>query len=217
MKDMDKCIKEEFDFAKRATIYNNMEIALKAYNKLLIEYRDLFKFEKSTTAKGHLRTLFIEKQFSDSSFTPKAHYFVNMKEVNKYHHKALFIETEEFILNIARTMKTPMLPSISNYKKEYAKNNGEYDAQYQLNIDENDKRSDNIVLPKKYAFLTYGIQKEQLSHLGIVMPSYDFKGYIGYMDLTKDAMLLRNYIPEETREESIVSLKDGVLKEYIAK
>lgn len=205
-------LKNAFNFPIRATIYNNMEIAMKAYNMMLIDNDALFKFEKSTTAKGHLRTLFIEKQFSDSSFNPKASYAVRLKEVNKYHHKALFIETDDFLINIARTMKYPMLPSASAYKMEHAKNNRELNAQYELRLDDMDKIDNNIVLPKKYAFLTYGVQNEQLSHLGIVVPSHDYSGFVGCFNISKEETLLRSYVPEELKEEAVVSLKRNVLK-----
>lgn len=213
MESVNDLLNSEFDFAFRATIYNNMKIALTSYNELVSEKRSLFSFEKSKTAKGHLKTLFIEKQFNDCAFKPTSHYSVRLKEVNKYHHKALFMETEHFELNIARTQKACMLPNKSMYRLEYAKNNKPLDIQYELNLD-NKRTVDYVVLPRKYAILTYGINHDELSHLEMVVPQYDYSGFIGYVDLKKDHLLLERYIPDEIVEESIVSLKNNLVEEY---
>lgn len=214
MEIMDELLEKEFNFPMKAIIYNNMEIALRAYNKLIAENQNLFKFEKSITAKGYLKTLFIEKQFSDYSFSPKAQYSVCLKEVNKCHYKTLFIETSGFTMNIARTRKPYMLPAKSRYKKEYAKNNTILNTQYEFVLDESAKVNDNIMLPKKYAFLTYGVRNEVLEHLEIIVPSHDYKGLLGYLDLSKEAVLLKSYVPEEVKEESVVSLKNEIVKEH---
>lgn len=214
MEIIDDLLEKEFDFPMKAIIYNNMEVALRAYSKLVSENQNLFKFEKSITAKGYLKTLFVEKQFNEHSFSPKAQYSAYLKEVNKYHHKVLFIETEEFTINIARTRKSYMLPGKSRYRKEYAKNNTILNTQYEFALDESVKVNDNIMLPKKYAFLTYGVHNDVLEHLEIIVPSHDYKGLLGYLDLSKEAVLLKNYVPEEVKEESVVSLKNEIAKEH---
>ena len=46
-----------------------------------------------------------------------------MKQVNNYKHKALCIETNDFIVNVGRTNSEHKLLPSSAYKREYAKAN----------------------------------------------------------------------------------------------
>lgn len=43
MEIIDDLLEKEFDFPMKAIIYNNMEVALRAYNKLVSENHNLFK------------------------------------------------------------------------------------------------------------------------------------------------------------------------------
>lgn len=213
MQQIEKEVEEEFSFPVAAVFYNNMEIAMEAYDRLLAEHQSLFRFEKSTTSKGHLRTLFVEKQFNDCSFNPRSQYSVRLKEVNKCKHKALFVEMDKFTLNIAHTWRENNLPSKAAYKMEYAKWNKPFDNQYELKLDDNGEIDDNIVLPKHYGFITYGVQNGTLKHLDIIIPAHDFSGYLARKNLLENANVYKGYVPDEVKEENVAALKKGIVKE----
>ena len=98
-----KLFDDNFDFAFKATTYNNMKVAIQSFEQFKKNNEDFFSFDKRETLFGYLLTYAIEKQFNDSAFNPKANYAVSMKQVNNYKYKALCIETNDFIVNVGRT------------------------------------------------------------------------------------------------------------------
>ena len=127
-------------------------------NSLKKNNEDFFSFDKRETLFGHLRTYAIEKQFNDSAFNPKANYSVSMKQVNNYKHKALCIETEDFIVNVGRTNSEYKLLPVSSYKKEFAKANAGLSMQLSLDfkndIPEVAEKVKNM--PKSYTGIVMG-------------------------------------------------------------
>ena len=210
---MEKTIKElfdqNFDFAFKATTYNNIKIALQTFEQFKMKNKDFFTFSKKDTLLGHLRTYVVEKQFNDCAFNPKSNYSVSIKQVNNYKHKALLIETNDFIISLGRTNSENELLSSSTYKKELAKANSELESQLRLDFINETPR---IISNKKYAQIIYGYQHESITHLNIVIPSGDYKSIEHSKNLLQDIKLYTNYVPEDLIEESIVSLKKSLIK-----
>lgn len=205
-----KLFDDNFDFAFKATTYNNMKVALQSFEQFKKNNEDFFSFDKRETLFGYLLTYAIEKQFNDSAFNPKANYAVSMKQVNNYKYKALCIETSDFIVNVGRSNGELKLLPVSAYKKELAKaNNG---LSMQLSFD---FLSDvqNVVEAKKYAEITYGYRYGEMTHLNIVLPSGDYKTIEYSTSLLENISIYENYIPKDLVEESIVSLKKSISKE----
>ena len=202
-----------FDFNFCATMYNNMTVALRAYELFKHDNREYFSYNKTETLFGHLRTYVIEKQIYNSAFHPNASYTVMNKEVNKYKYKALCIETNQFILNIGRTDKSMRLLPGSKYRKNFAQANNGFETQLVMQLTDD---SIQICEDKKYAELIYGYGKEGLRHLEILIPSHDYSCILHSMNLLGNAKLYSNYVPTELVEESIVQLKK-TLEEKVSK
>ena len=115
--DIKNLFEENFGFAFKAATYNNMRVALQAFEQFKKKNDDFFSFDKRETLFGHLRTYAIEKQFHDSAFNPKANYSVYLKEVNKYKHKVLCIETTDFIVNLTPSYSENGLLPPSAYRR----------------------------------------------------------------------------------------------------
>lgn len=205
-----KLFDDNFDFAFKAATYNNMRVAIQTFEQFKKKNEDFFSFDKRETLFGHLRTYAIEKQFNDSAFNPKANYSVSMKQVNNYKHKALCIETNDFIVNVGRTNSEHKLLPSSAYKREYAKANAGLSTQLSFDF-LND--IPEVVESKKYAEITYGYRYGDMTHLYIVLPSSDYKGIEHSTNLLEDIKIYENYVPEDLVEESIVSLKKSLSKE----
>ena len=141
--DIKRIFENNFDFAFKATTYNNINIAIKTFEQFTKDNQDFFSFDKRKTLFGYLRTYAIEKQFSNSAFKPNSNYSVYMKQVNKYQYKALYIETKDFILNIGRTDNANKLLPKSLYRKKLAKANTELNTQLSFDI-ENDNDNNNM-------------------------------------------------------------------------
>ena len=208
--DIKRLFNDNFDFAFKAATYNNMKVAIKTFEQFKKKNEDFFSFDKRETLFGHLRTYAIEKQFNDSAFNPKANYTVSMKQVNNYKHKALCIETNDFIVNLGRTSSEYKLLPASSYKKEYAKANAGLGMQLSFDfVNDVPEVAEN----KKYAEITYGYRYGELTHLNIVLPSGDYKEIEYSTNLLENIKIYENYIPEDLVEESIVSLKKSLSKE----
>ena len=182
-----KLFDDNFDFAFKATTYNNMKVAIQSFEQFKKNNEDFFSFDKRETLFGYLLTYAIEKQFNDSAFNPKANYAVSMKQVNNYKYKALCIETNDFIVNVGRTNGEFKLLPVSAYKKELAKANNGLSMQ----------------------LYRYG----EMTHLNIVLPSGDYKTIEYSTNLLENISIYENYIPQDLVEESIVSLKKSISKE----
>ena len=201
---------ENFGFAFKATTYNNMIVAMRTFEQFKKKNEYFFSFEKRETVFGHLRTYAIEKQFNDSAFKPKADYSVSMKQVNSYKHKALCIETKDFIVNLGRTNSAFKLLPPSSYKREFAKSNT--GLSMQLSFDFSGEYP-TVVESKKYAQITYGHKYGDMTHLSIVLPNENYLSSEYSVNLFADVNVYKNYVPEELVEESIVALKKNLSDE----
>lgn len=201
---------ENFDFAFKATTYNNMRVAIQTFEQFKKKNEDFFSFDKRETVFGHLRTYAIERQFSNSAFNPKANYTVGMQQVNNYKHKALCIETNDFIVNLGRTSSEFKLLPASSYKKEFAKANSGLGMQLAFDFL---KEEPEVIESKKYAEIIYGYRYGEVTHLNIVLPSYDYKGIEHSTNILENIKIYENYVPKDLVEESIVTLKKSLSKE----
>lgn len=208
--DIKNLFEENFGFAFKAATYNNMRVALQAFEQFKKKNDDFFSFDKRETLFGHLRTYALEKQFHDSAFNPKANYSVYLKEVNKYKHKVLCIETTDFIVNLGRTDSENGLLPPSAYRREFARANSGIDMQLSFDFT---KERPEIAESRKYAEITYGYRSGDITHLQIVLPSSDYKGIEHSVNLLDDIRVYSSYIPEELVEESIVTLKKSLSRE----
>lgn len=210
---MENTIKElfhdNFDYSFKAAVYYNIKTSLKAFNQFIIENGKFFTYEKKKFLYGYLRTYALEKQFNDSAFNPNASYSVCLKQVSRNRHMALCIEVKIFLLNLGHT-ETPMkLLQKSHYKKEFSKSNSGISNQYELDFKNG---TPELTTGKKYAQITYGYKHGNITHLNIILPSYDYKSIEDSIDLLEDVKVYNNYVPKETEEEVIVSLKEGLIK-----
>ena len=204
-------IRKNFNPAFKAAVFNNINIALEAFERFKKENEKFFSFDKKDPMLGYLRTYAIEKQFNDSAFNPNAVYTVSLKCVNKFNHKVMLIETNDFIYSLGRTnSENKLLPS-SNYKKELSKLN--YDIERQLVL-ENVETNSIFDTGKNYAEIIYGYKHNELTHLNIIIPNKDYK-FIEYSEnILNYFKVYNNYVPEELKEDAIVNLKKGILKTF---
>lgn len=208
--DINRLLKDNFNFAFKAATYNNIKVAIQTFEQFKKNNELFFSFDKRETLFGYLMTYAIEKQFNDSAFNPKANYSVSMKQVNNYKYKALCIETSDFIINVGRTNNQFQLLPASSYKKKFAKANSGLGMQCHFDF-MNDLPE--VVESKKYAEITYGYCYGEVTHLNIVVPSSNYRTIEYSINLLDNVKVYENYVPEDLVEESIVSLKNSLSKE----
>lgn len=207
--DIKKLFQENFGTEFRASVYNNMKIAMQALQEFKKKNENFFTLDKKETLFGHFRTYVIEKQFCESSFNPSSNYEVSLREVNKYKYKALCLETADFILNVGRTNSANELLPVSSYKKEFAKANDGLETQLSFDFT---KDTPKIVDKKKYAEITYGYKNEKITHLNIVLPDSRYKNIEDSINILENVKEYETYVNKETEEETIVKLKKSLEK-----
>lgn len=210
----DNLIKDNFTACFKSVINQNLCIATRAFQQHMHSNKEFFSYPGVDGFRGYLLTFAINKQFGYSSLDNNL-FAVTHKKVNKFNYNAMFIDTNDFTLNISRTKEPDQLPYPSKYKKELAIYNGVFDNQLVLPCVEDDVKQ--ILEHKKYATIIYGYNYLSgcISHLSLVIPSYDFKTIEYSENLLKDISVYETYAPnlQETIEERIIVLKEDLGKE----
>lgn len=201
-------IDNNFNFAFKATTFKNVQIAVRAYEDFLNINEKFFKFEQRSLL-SRILTYTVEKQFNDSSFTPKSNYSVERKRVNEYKQLATFIETGDFMMNVGKTIRRTQLLCAAKYKRDLARANKDFDTQYELDFRTNDKLE--CTLPKKYGTITYGYFDKRITHLDLVIPDSTYTQILYQENLLKNYAQYDNYIPKEVEEEDIVRIRESIL------
>lgn len=202
-----------FNFAFKATTYKNVNIAIKAYEEFMNINNIFFNIEQSDLF-GRILSYTIDKQFNDSSFNPKSNYSVIRKDVNGYKHKALFIETDDFTLNIGKTLKNTQLLPKAKYKNELAKRNDDYNNQYEMDAIKKLKIEmgiEDISLPRHYGVITYGYFNKVLTHLQLIIPDSTYTAAIHTDNLLINSAQYDSFVPKAVEEEDIVKLRQSIL------
>ena len=86
-----RLFEDNFDFAFNAATYNNMKVAIRAYEQFVKENEDFFSFDKGKSLFGRLRAYAVERQFYQSAFKPRAGYSVIVKPV-RFLYKGIIIK-----------------------------------------------------------------------------------------------------------------------------
>lgn len=194
-----------------ASIYNNFDIAIRAFNKFLKSNQDFFSYPKGKGIRGHLLTYGIERQIYNDAYKPDAIYSVEQRSLNNFKYNGLILYRLNFILTIGRTQKPNILLPAAGYKKELAKANEGLDGQLQLFSDDNNTLT--FGQPYKYAQIIYGISKDYdvLNHLSIIVPNTDYTGIVAPgIDLLQNSQKYYSYMPEVQKEEQIIHLKQSL-------
>lgn len=209
---LENLVTKNFDFKFNASVYTSINTALKAYTLFINDHYDFFNFDNKSVLYGHLRSFVVEKHLYINAFTPNSCYSVYHKPVNNFGYKPLFIETDDFVLSVGKTIKPRFLLSKASYKVKLAQNNSPYGQQLKYDYFSDDVK---IIENKKYALLTYGYNMGILTHLSIVLPDSTYKNCMyDPINILKYVSLYDNYIPKEIEEDNIVKLKKSLEKEY---
>lgn len=205
----EEVFRNDISLRMKKEIKDSMELALEAYTQFVVENRDILSYPKKASVLGRWRTYMIERQIYNRAFRPDAEYSVRLQDTNNFGDKALFLETENFMANISRTLRPMKLPATSAYRLEAARNNEGSDMQFSFDLD----RQRNDLLPLQYMIITYGFDKlsGKLSHIMYVVPDAKMKNILFNEDGMDVPSGVDSYTHDE-REESIVRLKKELKK-----
>ncbi|WP_312044825.1 hypothetical protein [Anaerotignum sp.] len=175
---LDELCINNFDNKFKIEITKNLKIALAAYSMFIKEQEDKYlRGPKNLPLLCYLRAHAIQQQFYLSAFKPDSRYSAITKETNKFQNPTLFLETNDFIINIGKTGRRGILLPKANYKTELAKKNSSSNIQLEFNFfsEKNTITEDH----KKYAVIAYGYNTVTgITHLDLLIPDSQYRGLI---------------------------------------
>lgn len=206
-----KLYNSDYTHSAKARLKKNMEIALKAHSMFLNDNREYLTEPTDKTVQGYLRSYAIKHQMYRSCFKPDSPFTAKLIEVNKFKCQALFLLSDNFMLNISRTLGKLKMPAEAGYKIKASQNNGEFYEQLWLDLPECEP--EYPLNGKKYAVLTYNVDcNNEYSHMAIMVPNPGLKSFMYYDSILELAHVVEmDFMPEE--EEEIVSLKKTIESE----
>ena len=202
----EKVFDDNFSFAFKAMVTNNVIIATKAFEEF---WKSNFEFLRDADdLYGRLLNHAVNHQFVKAATKSASTYFVKDLQVTKYKNRAVLLNTSDYITSICRTDKPTKLPSRARYKLELAQGNRSENTQMELNFTDLEQPFGDI---KKYAIVGYRYIKGKIEHLNIVVPDSEFKMILYSQDLLGGVKEYKAYEPEELVYEQITDLKNDLV------
>lgn len=161
---------------ERENIYYILYIGVSAYKRLLEDNPELEKSESFSEISTRILSFIVKRQFESDVLSMDFPFKVEIKDVNPFKSKALFLNNNLVRLKINKTPKMNKLHNsnkISKYMIEEAKVNDKHLKQVKFLLFDNDAE----IGEEKYTFmiLGYGVRNKEIDHLDFMIPSYDMK------------------------------------------
>lgn len=199
----------------RNKIYNVLYIGVSVYKRLLEDNEELINSKSFGEIKTRILSFVIKKQFEDYMSSLDFPYKIELKEVNNFGNKALFIRNNKVKIQINKTKKKGKMHNSNRpamYMLNAAKQNSKYTREIKFFLDSDDKvepKENNIV----YIICGYGVREKLLDHLDFIIPEQNMNDIIDKFDALHEYNdLINDNNHDETVEKRIVALKEEALK-----
>lgn len=199
---------------ERENIYYILYIGLSAYKRLLEDNPELEKSESFSEIRTRILSFVVKRQFEPDVLSMDFPFKVEIKDVNPFKSKALFLNNKLIRLKINKTPKRNKLHNsnkISKYLLEEAKVNDKHLKQVKFLLFDNEAE----VGEDKYTFmiLGYGVRDKEIDHLDFMIPSFDMKqSEETFNALEEYQQAIRMDINNEQTERKIAFLKEEAKK-----
>lgn len=204
---IDKLIKKE----ERDSIYYILYIGVSAYKRLLEGNPELEKSKSFSEIKTRILSFVIKRQFEEDILSMEFPFKAEIKDVNVFKSKALFLNNKSVRLKINKTTKRNTLHNsnkISDYMiKEAEVNSKDQKQTKMLFFDNNETEAGEETFT--FMILGYGVKGRDIDHLDFMIPSYDMKKVeetFNALDEYNQTILMD--VNKEQTEKRIMLLKD---------
>lgn len=204
---IDKLIKKE----ERDSIYYILYIGVSAYRRLLEDYPELEKSKSFSEIRTRILSFVIKRLFEEDVLSMEFPFKVEMKDVNVFKSKALFLNNKLIRLKINRTARRNTLYNsnkASDYMLKEAEVNSKDEKQMKMLFLENNEAEAG---EEKHTFmiLGYGVSGKEIDHLDFMIPSCHMEKVeetFNALDEYNQTILMD--INKEQTEKRIMLLKD---------
>lgn len=200
---------------EREQLYKILYIGITAYNRLLDENRHLEASQFFSEIKTRILNFTIKRQFEEDMLVKDFPFKIDIKDVNAFKSKALFVENSFTRIKIASTPKVNKFVTgskIPKYMLRESQKNSRYTKKIRLFILKN---NDVEIREEKEVFmiLGYGIKNRDIEHLNFMIPEEDMKSTIDSFNAMNEyyetVMVTEN---DDYTEKKIVALKNEAKK-----
>jgi hypothetical protein len=205
--EIDKLIKRE----ERDSIYYILYIGVSAYKRLLEDNPELEKSKSFSEIRTRILSFVIKRQFEEDVLSMEFPFKVEIKDVNKFKSKALFLNNKLARLKINRTARRNTLHNsnkASDYMLKEALVNSKDQKQIKMLFLENNKAEAG---EEKHTFmiLGYGVRGKEIDHLDFMIPgSHMEKVEETFNALDEYNQTILMDVNKEQTEKRIILLKD---------
>ncbi|EHI97668.1 hypothetical protein CDLVIII_0962 [Clostridium sp. DL-VIII] len=207
---IEELIKKE----ERESIYYILYIGVSAYKRLLEDYPELTRSDSFSEIRTRILSFVIKRQFEDDVLSKEFPFKVQLKDVNKFKSKALFLNNKLTRLKIHKTVRRNTLHNsnkISDYMLKESEVNAKHRKQIKMLIFENNEAQ---IGEEKHTFmiLGYGVREKEIDHLDFMIPSWDMKKVeetFNALEEYKQTILMDTN--KEQTEKRILSLKEEAI------
>lgn len=208
---IEKLIKKE----ERENIYYILYIGVSAYKRLLEDNPELEKSDSFSEIGTRILNFVIKRQFEPDVLSMDFPFKVEIKDVNPFKAKALFLENKLIRMKVNKTLKRNKLHNsnkVSGYMLDEAKVNSKHQKQIKFLLFDNNETE---IGEQKYTFmiLGYGVRNKEIDHLDFMIPSCDMeKSEETFNALEEYQEIIRMGTNNEQTERQIMSLKEQAKK-----
>lgn len=204
---IDQLIKRE----ERDSIYYILYIGVSAYKRLLEDNPELEKSKSFSEIRTRILSFVIKRQFEEDVLSMEFPFKAEIKDVNVFKSKALFLNSKSVRLKINKTTKRNTLHNsnkVSDYMIKEAEVNSKDQKQTKMLFFDNNEAETG---EEKFTFmiLGYGVRGREIEHLDFMIPCCNMKKVeetFNALDEYKQTILMD--INKEQTEKRIMSLKD---------
>lgn len=205
--EIDKLIERK----ERESIYYILYIGVSAYKRLLEDNPELEKSKSFSEIRTRILSFVIKRQFEEDVLSMEFPFKVEIKDVNKFKSKALFLNNKLARLKINRTARRNTLHNsnkASDYMLKEALVNSKDQKQIKMLFLENNKAEAG---EEKHTFmiLGYGVRGKEIDHLDFMIPgSHMEKVEETFNALDEYNQTILMDVNKEQTEKRIILLKD---------
>lgn len=200
---------------EREKIYKIIYIGVSAYKRLWDDNKQLENSEFFSEIKTRILSFVIKRQFEKDLITKDFPFEVEIKNVNKFGNKALFLQNGLSKIKLSKTSKANKFQNstkVPKYMLREAEINSKYQRQIKLFVLENNELEAREE-KRTFMILGYGVNDRELSHIDFIIPDEYMKNSIeAFNALYEFRNTVKLSIGDEVTEKQIVALKDEAKK-----
>ena len=156
-----------------------MTEAKKTFDKLTMDYPDLFNNPIAKSIKSKIFRFLIELYFGNDKLPKTVPFTTNYVNAG-FGNKRAEIHMDNSIFTVSKVTSMKKLPNTATYKEEYASHNQKLNNQLMFDLDNG---SQDIKHLPYYGIISYILRNNELKEIGIIIPDSEYKNIVQFIPI----------------------------------